>query len=213
MNEKSFEKKFLDTPENRYWLSCPAATEAWRVSRQALKIHVLKINRKIAEEQASNEARKKALSALEKVKAQRKASYREQLRMPYQKDLDALPELVSPESIKQRLARYEARDSDAIAEGLGTIENQRLRAALSSYHPNAWVYEVHPVLWQLGVYQYFIQSRESGVRFNQRDVAAWVRDRYGVENSLYKLFLAQYKAHCHARDGEGIASGVFLHGS
>lgn len=72
---------------------------------------------------------------------------------------------------------------------------------LARYHSEAWVYQVHPVLWRLRVYRHFIQDRKPGFRFNQRDVAIWVRDQYGIEKSLYRLFIAQYKARCRARMG------------
>lgn len=201
LDTEVFSQEVLDNPKNRLWLSCPTATEAWRASRDELKAHILKVNREIAEARARQQSEQDSLRVAAELKAKNIAKYREQLRRPLLHELGHLPGLVAPVAVAHRLARYKNRDGDSIAEQLGAIENQPLRALLADYHRNAWVYGVHPVLWQLGVYQHFIQSREAGFRFNQRDVANWVRNRYGVENSLYKLFLAQYKDRSHVRNG------------
>lgn len=200
-----FEREVLENTGNRVWISCPDATNAWRDSRDELRVHVQQVNREIAaarQREAYELARQQAArSAEQATKDKKREIYREQRRRPYLQELVALPDLVAPEAIQSRLAAFECRDRDAIAEGLGALASERLRAALSQFHPNAWVYDAHPVKWQLGVYREFVQSRPSGFRFNQREVARWVRDRYGVENSLYRLFLAQYKARTEARVG------------
>lgn len=203
-----FEREVLENPANRSWISCPAATDAWRVSRDELRVHVQQVNKEIAaarQQEAHELARQQAARAVEQAKQATKAKnreiYREQRRRPYLQELAALPGLVAPGAIQSRLAAFEARDRDAIAEGLGAVASERLRVVMSYYHPNAWVYGAHPVLWQLGVYKEFVEGRPSGYRFNQRDVARWVRDQYGVEDCLYRLFLAQYKARTEARAG------------
>lgn len=201
LDQEVFEREVLENIKNRIWISCSAATDAWRASRDELKVHVYKVNREIEEARARQEVKLAALSTALEVKTQNKAVYREQLRRPLLNELADLPEIVSSEAITQRVLMFKNRDCDAIAESLGEIESQPLRTLLAYYHPDAWVYGAHPVLWQIGVYQHFIRSRESGYRFNQRDVATWVRDRFGVEKSVYCLFLAQYKARSQARNG------------
>lgn len=201
LDPEAFDREVLENANNRVWLSSPAASDAWRASRDELKAHVHRVNREIEEARACQGAKLVAMRIALETKAQNKAVYREQLRRPYANELVALPGLVTPNAIALRLAQFESRDRDAIAEGLGAIEKQSIRDALSSYHPDAWVYGAHPVLWQLGVYQHFIHSREVGFRFNQRDVATWVRDQFGAETSIYSLFIAQYKARSQARVG------------
>ena len=196
-----FSQEVLDNPKNRLWLSCPTATEEWRASRDELKAHVHKVNREIEEARARQEVKLAALRTALEVKTQNKAIYREQLRRPLLNELADLAAIVSIAAIAQRVSQLKDRDCDAIAESLGVIESQPLRTLLAYYHPDAWVYGAHPVLWQIGVYQHFIRSREAGFRFNQRDVATWVRDRFGIEKSVYRLFLAQYKARSQARNG------------
>lgn len=208
LEPRVFEWEVLENPGNRVWISCPAALDAWRARREELRVHVQRVNQEIAagrareaQELAREQATRAVEQAMQVAKAKNWEIYREQRRRPYLRELATLPGLVAPEAIQSRLSAFETRDRAAIAEGLSTVASEDLRAALSQYHPNAWVYGAHPVLWQLGVYQNFVEGRPSGYRFNQREVARWVRDRYGVENSLYRLFLAQYKARTEARVG------------
>ena len=203
-----FEREVLENTANRIWISCPAATDAWRHSRDELKVHIQQVNKEIAAarlREAKKLAEQRKIIAAEQERQEAKAAnrevYRDRRRMPFLQDLAILPSLVTPEAIRTRLRAFEDRDMDSLAEGLGAIASEPLRALLSQYHRNAWIYGAHPVLWQLGVYQQFVKDQQSGYLFNQRDVARWVRDQYGVEDSLYRLFVTQYKARTEARAG------------
>jgi len=61
------------------------------------------------------------------------------------------------------------------------------------------VFGVDPVLWQLLAYQHFVATQSPGFRFNQKDVAAWVRRSFRADRALYRLFVTQYAGRAEAR--------------
>jgi hypothetical protein len=58
---------------------------------------------------------------------------------------------------------------------------------------------VDPALWQLLAYDHFVAKHSPSQRFNQKDVAAWVRRSFHSEQVLYRLFVAQYANRAEAR--------------
>lgn len=206
MDPYSFEHEVLENVANRKWLSCPAPTELWRERLKDLKLALIERNREIAEARRLAEVERSRLDqawlearASSTAKLAKRNEYQQQLRSKYQNELSALAEITSFENRQKRLTYFLKRDQDKISCLVGYIQNEQIREQLLQFHPDAWIYEAHPALWQVAVYNHFIATRKVGDRFNQRDVANWVRNQYGFEKSLYTLFLAQYSARSQAR--------------
>lgn len=198
-----FAHAVLDEPSNRYWLSCPAATDDWRESMRDLQEAIRLRNDELAEKrrleaQAAKQAILEAKAASANA-ATSKDRYRSQLRARHESNLAALPGLVSPTACQERLLHLERRDRDRIATLVGSIADPEVRQVVLDHHPNAWIYSTHPAVWQAEVYLEFVARRIPGDRFNQKDVTHWIRQRFEFEPRLYHLFLAQYAARSHAR--------------
>lgn len=196
----------LYAPENRVWLACPGATEAWRESFRALKAQVAQRNLQIAElrqrqedaEKARQLAAQQARAELAERLAQRER-FRDQERSRYQAALEDLPALVSVARIEMLLAEYEARDGEEAEQLIAQIPSQTVQRAVRHYGPNAWLYQVHPRLWQGACYHRFVLGQAAGRQFNQREVARWVMQRFGRDEVLFSLFRAQYSFRDKAR--------------
>lgn len=200
---KFFADAVIGDPGNRYWLSCPAATEDWRDSMRELKEALRLRNEQLAEKrrleaEASQQAYLEAGSRLAEAGSS-KDRYRSRLRAGHAYALAALPELTSLAAREARLAHFEQRDKDRIALLVGSIGDPEIRRAVLDHHGGAWIYSVHPAVWQAEVYLEFVANRSPGDRFNQRDIVHWMRERFEFEPQLYELFVAQYKARSHAR--------------
>lgn len=196
----------LYAPENRVWLACPEATEAWRESFRTLKAQVAQHNLQIAElrqrqedaEKARQRAAEQARAALAERLAQRER-YRDQERSRYLAELEELPTLVSVARIETLLVDYEARDGEEADQLIAQIPPQAVQQAVRHCGPNAWLYQVHPRLWQAACYHRFVLGQAAGTQFNQREVARWVMQRFGREEVLFSLFRAQYSFRDRAR--------------
>lgn len=195
----------LEEASNRVWLSCPPATEDWRESNRALKLELAARNQQIAqdrqrrEEARRAEERARALSDMALVeRKENRARFREEQRARFRQHLEDLPALVSVDRIQTLLLEYEERDS-ANTKGLLADVSEPAKRAIGIVGRNAWIYEVHPALWQAASYRHFIHDHAPGSRFNQRDVARWVMQQFGKEKALYELFMAQYAARDKAR--------------
>lgn len=196
----------LNEPTNRYWLSCPEATEAWREAHRELKIALAQQNREIAlEQQRREEIERSKRHSLEQVRleeAERCANrekFREQERARYQRELEELPALVSIDQIQVVMDEYQARDQEAAERLIVGIPSPAHQEAVRYCGPNAWIYQVHPSLWQAASYHHFVLKQASGPQFNQRDLARWIIQQFGREETLYKLFRAQYAFRDKAR--------------
>lgn len=208
MDPHSFEHEVLENVANRKWLSCPTLTEVWRARLRDLKLALADRNKEIGEARRLAEEERKRLDqewlearASSAIKLAKREEYRQQLRNKYQNELSALDDITSRETREKRLAHFHKRDQDKISCLVGAIQSDLVREHLLQFHPDSWIYEAHPALWQVAVYDHFIVNRKAGDRFNQRDVAHWVRHQYGFQKSLYTLFLAQYSARSNARRG------------
>ena len=198
-----FANAVINDPGNRYWLSCPAATDDWRESMRDLKEAIRLRNEQLAEKRRleAEASRRGLLEAEARLAgaADARDRYRDKLRAGHAYALAALPELVSPEACEARLVTFEQRDGERIATLVGSIADPEVRRAVLDYRRDAWIYSVHPAVWQAEVYLEFVANKSPGDRFNQKDIVAWVRRRFEFEPQLYELFLAQYKARSHAR--------------
>jgi hypothetical protein len=190
----------LYEPSNRYWLSCPEATEAWRHAYRNLKARVAQRNQEIAlERQRLEEVRLAQLRTAEEAQAQRmaqqenRARFQEQQRAPYLELLEELPALVSVSRIETLLADYQIRDGGDAERLTSQIPSSEVQKAVRYCGPNAWIYLVHPSLWQAASYYQFVLGQPAGAQFNQRELAQWVMQQFGREEGLYALFRAQYK--------------------
>ena len=201
-----FENQVLANHLNRVWLSCPAATEAWRESYHELKNTIAARNSEIKQFRAQEELKNqqyKAKMALVEATLNAKSLSREKSRLQFrrriQTELDALPVLIEDEAIKERLKLFIERDKDQMALVVGAIENPVIRTLLMDFHCDAWIYNQYPILWQAKAYEYFIASRQKGYQFNQCEMANWIRNICGIEKNIYKLFNAQYSDRSKAR--------------
>lgn len=190
----------LYDPTNRYWLSCPEATEAWRAAYRDLNAQVVLRNQEIAlERQRLEEARQAQLRAAAGAQARRmaqqdnRARFQEQERVPYLELLEELSTLISVSRIETLLADYQARDSGEAEQLINQIPSSEVQKAIRYCGPNAWIYQVHPSLWQAASYHRFVLGQSAGTQFNQRELAQWVMQQFGREEGLYTLFRAQYK--------------------
>jgi hypothetical protein len=206
VDEEVIARWVLEQASNRVWLSNPTATEDWRASYRDLKADLAIHNQEIAEVRRRQEeqlreqqcARERTAAAMAEKLANRER-YRLQQRSHFQQELEALPGLVSKERIEGLLAEYEERDAKEASELILQVASESARGALRYFGRDAWIYQVHPTLWQAAAYRQFVHNQTSGTRFNQRDVARWVIQRFGKEEDLYTLFNAQYKARAEAR--------------
>ena len=205
-NEDALVHAVLRDPARRKWLSCPEATDAWREAFRELKGELARRNAELASkraafaasmrEQHASLARRMAEEEARKANRER---FREQERAPYLQALEVLPGLVSLDRIETLLEAYEKRDRKAIVQLAEGIPDATIRSEVQLPVPNGWIYTVHPSYWQSAVYHYFVLDRSMGGQFNQRDVARWVMQRFGKEESLYALFRAQYAFRSRAR--------------
>ncbi|GHC08861.1 hypothetical protein GCM10010080_24890 [Thermomonas carbonis] len=196
----------LHAPENRVWLACPEATDAWRESFRALKAQVAQRNLEIAQlRQRQEEAQRAQARAADHTQAQQaerlaqRERYRAQERAPYQEALEDLPTLVSIARIETLLAEYLARDGEEADQLIAQIPSQTVQQAVRHYGTHAWLYQVHPRLWQGACYHRFVLGQPAGSQFNQRELARWVMQRFGRDEVLFSLFRAQYSFRDRAR--------------
>jgi len=206
-DEEQLVQAVLFDASNRVWLSCPEATEAWRASYTALKARVALRNQEILRErQRQEEARLAHQQAAERTRARwaeqqaNRERFRQQERERYAQELDALPALVSVQRIETLLEESFERDGPAAEQLIADIPSAKVQEALRYCDTNAWIYTVHPSLWQAACYHHFVLHQRAGQQFNQRDLARWVMQEFGREEKLYALFLAQYRARSRARN-------------
>lgn len=210
IDEMEFERMVLWDLSNRRWVSCPSASDDWRNSFHDLKIARVEHNLKIADmkRQAIEQERLRKegfekeqlrLRQQQYEKANRKEYMREKLRRRYFDALEDLPNLVSFSRKHALLQEYQTRDKPKLISMLDSIQSERVRDIVQDYHGNAWVYKVHPAVWQAAVYLHFIQGKPTGTHFNQQDVAKWVKLSFGVEQPLYDLLKAQLVDRANAK--------------
>lgn len=198
----AFEHAVLDDAANRSWISCPEAVAEWGGYKQELDEQVAARNQEIAQ---LREQMAKAAQARQEREAQetrdkegRKAYMRRQKRASHANDLSQLMELTSPERIDRILREYRVSAEDRVSELLDAVP-AAIRSACLRAHEDAWIFGVDPALWQLLAHDHFVAKRSPGDRFNQRDVANWVRRSFHPEQALYRLFITQYAARAEAQ--------------
>ena len=201
-DQSAFEQAVLFDPVNRSWISCPEAVEDWRASKQELEDHVAARNVEIALQRdqlaRAAEVRRERETQEAKDKEGRKAYVRRLKRAMHANDLAQLSELTSPDRIKQLLRERQISAERRVGELLDAVPSA-VRSACLRAHEYAWVFGVDPVLWQLLAYDHFVAKQSPSHRFNQKDVATWVRRSFHPVASLYRLFVAQYANRAEAR--------------
>ena len=201
-DQGAFEQAVLFDPVNRSWISCPEAVEDWRASKQELEDQVAARNVEIALQRdklaRAAEARREREIQETKDKDGRKAYVRRLKRAMHANDLAQLSELTSPDRIRQILREHQISAEPRIGELLDAVPSA-VRSACLRAHEDAWVFGVDPALWQLLAYDHFVARHSPSHRFNQKDVATWVRRSFHPEASLYRLFVAQYANRAEAR--------------
>ena len=198
----AFERAVLFDPANRSWVSCPDAIAAWEDAKDELDRRVAAHNEWLAEERARAARTAQALAEQAAREAKDKAGRREYVRMlerrKHANDLEQLKVLTSPERIARVLKEYQQRSAAQVGQLLDTVPAP-VRSACLRAHPDAWIFGVDPALWQLLAYGRFVANQLPGYRFNQKDVATWVRRSFDPETALYRLFVAKYANRAGAR--------------
>jgi len=183
-------------------VSCPEAVADWKSSKRDLDEQVSARNAQIAEarEQFARAAKERfereARDSREK--AERRNYVRRLERAKHAEDLSQLPDLTAPARVERLLREYQASAEEAVSKRLADVPPV-VRFACLRAHSSAWIFGVDPVLWQLMAYEHFVGKRAQGERFNQRDVASWVRRSFPYERALYRLFATQYGKRAEAR--------------
>jgi len=200
--QNAFEQAVLFDPANRTWISCPEAVADWQASKLELDEHVAARNGEIAQQREqlvkAAQARRAREAQDAKDKDGRKAYVRRLKRAAHANDLALLSELTSPDRIKQLLREYQSSAEQRVGELLDSVPSA-VRSACLRAHEDAWVFGVDPALWQLLAYEHFVGKQSAGYRFNQKDLATWVRRSFHSEATLYRLFVAQYANRAEAR--------------
>ena len=198
----AFERAVLFDPSNRDWISCPDAVVAWRASKEDLDRRVTAHNQWLAEQRElaarAEQARREQATRQAKDKAGRKDYIRNIERRKHAADLAQLMELTSPGRIARVLREHQEAAAERVSDLLDAVPAV-VRSACLRVHADAWIYGVDPVLWQLLAYEHFVAGKPPGHRFNQKDVATWVRRSFHPEQALYRLFVAQYVNRVDAR--------------
>lgn len=198
----AFEHAVLDDHLNRSWISCPEAVADWQAAKQELDEQVAARNREIARQREhlleAAQARREREAEESKDKEARKSYVRRLKRSQHADDLAELAELTSPERIERIQGEYQIGAEKRVGELLDSVPSA-VRSACLRAHEDAWVFGVDPVLWQLLAYNHFVAKQSPGDRFNQKEVASWVRRSFQPERALYRLFVAQYANRAEAR--------------
>jgi hypothetical protein len=201
-NVAAFEQAVLFDPANRSWISCPEAVVDWQASKQELDDQVAARNREIAHQRdqliKAAQARCEGEAQEAKDKGSRKAYMYRRERKRHEDDLAQLSELTSPARIERKLREYQVIAEERVGALLDDVP-QAVRSVCLRAHVDAWIFGVDPALWQLLAYHHFVSKRSPGDRFNQREVASWVRRSFPNEPTLYRLFVAQYANRAEAR--------------
>ena len=201
-DQNAFEQAVLFDPANRSWISCPEAVADWQASKQELDEQVALRNKEIVQLRdqllKAAQARREREAQEAKDKDGRKAYVRRLKRAAHANDLAQLCELTSPDRIQRILREHQISAEERVGELLDNV-SPAVRSACLRAHEDAWVFGVDPALWQLLSYDQFVVKQLPGHRFNQKDVATWVRRSFNPESALYRLFVAQYANRAEAR--------------
>jgi hypothetical protein len=198
----AFEHAVLSDPKNRDWIVHPEGIREWQAAKAELDRQIAERNAWIADQrqkaaQAEKERRQRAARE-DRDRAEKKEFVRKRERAKHSGDLERLAELTHPARVAALLDSYRQAADERIEELLEVVP-PAVRVAALRWHADAWVFGTHPVLWQLLAHKQFVADRSPGHRFNQRDVASWVRRTFPSEGALYRLFVAQYAARAEAR--------------
>jgi hypothetical protein len=198
----AFEQAVLFDPSNRTWISCPEAVANWRASKDELDLRIANFNEQLARQRElaakATQARLEREAWAAKDKSTRRDYVRKLERNKRADDLAQLKELASPDRVSRVLHDYQVSAEARVSELLDAA-SAATRSACLRAHPDAWIFGVDPVLWQLLAYDHFVGKAAPGSRFNQKDVAEWVRGRFPYERPLYRLFVTQYAKRAEAR--------------
>lgn len=187
---RGFGSAIADELTNRRWLVHPAATSAWDRSFANLeKLLTRSRLRPRWHEDAESDVEVVALEANLK-------SYREQndvrAQRGFRRALEALPLLTAKDYVEARLESHWARDGQLAEAKLATIEDFEVVKAIQAFHPNAWIFDWHPLLWQCSLYKEFIEPLDIGERLDKVVGTRWLRQEVGAHPVLAVLFDAQY---------------------
>lgn len=198
----AFEHAVLSDPGNRDWIVHPEGVRDWQAAKAELDQQIAERNAWIADQRQkatqAEQERRQRVAREDRDRAEKKEFVRKRERAKHSRDLEWLADLTDPARVAALLDTYR-QAADARIEELLEAVPLAVRAAALRWHADAWVFGIHPVLWQLLAYKQFVAGRLPGHRFNQRDVASWVRRTFPSEGALYRLFVAQYAARAEAR--------------
>lgn len=198
----AFQQAVLFELLNRAWISCPQAVADWQAAKAELDLQMAERNRWLAEQRdaaamAAKESQQR--QAREENGREGRREYMRKLeRARHGEDLKVLMELAAPDRIQRLILEYQTNSETCVSNQLEAAP-AAVRSACLAAHPDAWIFGVDPALWQLLAFREFVGRQSPGHRFNQREVAAWVRSSFPYEQALYRLFVTQYAKRADAR--------------
>lgn len=196
----AFEHAVLHEASNRKWISYPRAVADWKAARDELLQQVADLDRArdVELERYRWGEPIQTVRPEESRKQAQKDWMREQLRLPHARALEVLSERTDQGRVSL-LRKKQADAAMAKVRELAKAVPPQVLAACTRHHFDAWIYGVDATLWQLMAYKHFVGSQQVGFRFNQRDVAQWLRRSFDYDRELWSLFNAQYQARSSAR--------------
>lgn len=199
LDEKKFARCVLKVASNRRWVSCSDAAAMWLASRACLNDKLDERNRKIEERDRLAAERVRRQEERKEAGEVQKERFRLQLRKPHEEALRILPSLVEPARVNELMEAFFENASMEISECMAQIRSSDVRSVMLEHHADAWIYGVHPVLWQLHLFLHFIHGQPSGAVFDEVDVGRWVLTQFSKDPVLHQLFMAQYRGRADAR--------------
>jgi len=193
-----FERLVLNTASNRIWISHPQASDAWRRSRDELKAMIGAKNKVIAADRAYRQRLREENDAQRQARTTRKERHRQECRQPHLAALATLKKKTSKSVIEAKCLELLRRDRSSVDVAVSLVTEDAAKSYLHVVPDLGWVYDAHPYFWQAGAYLRFIEGRLPGQTFEQAVLGRWVRATYGVDESLWSLFRAQWVARSEA---------------
>lgn len=189
---KEFEEAVLRDDANRYWVHSPEGERQYRNALAELEKDVAARNKQIQADQAEAEKRRIAQRAEATKKEHRKAVYRQELRDRHSEDLAYLVDAVSPERLRNRLLDLEGRDAARIERlRQRLLGDAPLPNLFAIAHPQWWLVNAHPSLWQMDLCSRFVFAKPKGTLVNTKRWVPWLDQSFGFDPAMKRLFAAQ----------------------
>lgn len=169
-----FSALVLAEPGNRKWIHCPHREGLYRSLLARTQPRIEAANARFARQQAAE--------------AERLASQ--------EGELDYARTASRPENRQRKLAMMARRDQPRIrALYERYFDEETWPPWLMEVDPDAWAFEVHPLLWQLALYAEFVAGQPAGTRIGIGTLVSRVCETFGCDERLYWLAVKRYNGH------------------